>query len=78
LKFREILSLRQRECLGLAACGMSFQEIAIGLGISKSTVRLHLDTARIKLDALSVTHAVTLYTAMRFGKEPLDINFQIE
>jgi len=52
------LSVRQRECLRLAALGYTAVQSARRLGISPRTVREHLFAARQKLGASSTTQAV--------------------
>lgn len=52
------LAPREQECLKWVARGKTVEEVAIILGLSRSTVRFYLDTARHKLDATNVTHAV--------------------
>jgi DNA-binding CsgD family transcriptional regulator len=44
------LSMRERQCLGLAARGYTLDETAEKLCISRSTVRYHLENSIIKLD----------------------------
>ncbi len=52
------LSPRESECLKWAAEGKTHQDVATILNISERTVRCYLDTARHKLNAINVTHAV--------------------
>lgn len=52
------LSSREVEVLYWSACGKSGDEIAIILGISKSTVRFHVGNVLTKLNAVNMTHAV--------------------
>jgi LuxR family transcriptional regulator, quorum-sensing system regulator SinR len=52
------LSKREVEVLGWAAAGKAAPDISVILGISVSTVRAHLDTARHKLSAVTIAHAV--------------------
>lgn len=59
------LSLRQRECLRLAAAGLEHQEIADRLHLARPTVRIHLAGARDALGARNTAHAVAL--AMHHG-----------
>ena len=54
---------RERECLRWAAQGKTFQEISMILGISFGVVRQHLDKARLRLDAVNLTHAVAIAVA---------------
>ncbi|MEI2388057.1 LuxR family transcriptional regulator [Breoghania sp. JC706] len=52
------LSPRESECLKWAAEGKTYIDIATILSISERTVRFYLDTARHKLNAINITHAV--------------------
>ena len=52
------LSPREIECLKWAAEGKTYIDIATILSISERTVRFYLDTARHKLNAINITHAV--------------------
>ncbi len=52
------LSRREEQCLIWAARGKTQQEIAEILGLSATSVRAHLDTARHKLHCINLTHAV--------------------
>lgn len=52
------LTLRETQCLAWAARGKTMADTAQILGIAKRTVEFHLDNARAKLDALTVSHAV--------------------
>jgi DNA-binding CsgD family transcriptional regulator len=56
----EVISLSQREfeCLRSAAKGLTAAQIAQKLGLTERTARFYLDTARIKLGATNITHAV--------------------
>lgn len=54
------LSPRQRECLAGAARGDTDAEIAAHLGLSRHTVRIHMDHVRAALDARNRAHAVHL------------------
>ncbi len=54
------LSPREREALSLLSLGKSRAEVADDLGISENTLRAYIDSARHKLGALNVTHAVAL------------------
>ena len=62
---RPYLTRRERQCLQLAAEGMTSKEIAFKLGISTRMVRGHLSQARKRLDALSTTQAAV--KAVRLG-----------
>lgn len=54
------LSAREREALRLIADGLGRAQAAERLGISESTIRVYIDSARHKLGALNVPHAVAL------------------
>ena len=58
------LTKREIETLTLLAHGSSNSDIAETLGISSSTVALHLFSARKRLNAKSREHAVALALAM--------------
>lgn len=55
---KRALSPRERECLTWIAEGKTAWECAMILGLSESTVRCYLESARHKLTATSNTHAV--------------------
>ena len=52
------MSAREHECLSLAAQGKTYRDIGSIVGLSFATVKTYLDTARYKLDAINLTHAV--------------------
>jgi DNA-binding CsgD family transcriptional regulator len=52
------LSQRQRECLELAAHGLTTEDIALKLGISVRTAQFHFDCIRTKLGAANRQEAV--------------------
>lgn len=52
------LSNRERQCLGLAARGMTSDDIAFKLGICTRTVQYHFDSIRSKLAAANRQEAV--------------------
>jgi DNA-binding NarL/FixJ family response regulator len=52
------LSNRERQCLGLAARGMTSDDIAFKLGICARTVQYHFDSIRTKLAAANRQEAV--------------------
>jgi len=54
------LSSRESEVLHWLAYGKSGPEIAIILGISTCTVRIHIQSVKRKLDAVNIPHAVYL------------------
>ena len=64
------LSKRERECLILAARGLSEKQIARTLLISPNTVRIHATNANKKLLARSKSHAIAI--AIANGQIPLD------
>jgi DNA-binding CsgD family transcriptional regulator len=57
------LSPREREALTLLSIGQSRAEVADSLKISENTLRAYIDSARHKLGAMNVTHAVALAMA---------------
>lgn len=54
------LSARERDALRLVAAGLSRGQAADKLGISENTFRVYIDSARYKLCALNVPHAIAL------------------
>jgi DNA-binding CsgD family transcriptional regulator len=58
------LTLRERQCLSLAASGRGAKQIAAALGVSGKTIELHLACARRKLGARTTTQAVAAVLAM--------------
>jgi DNA-binding CsgD family transcriptional regulator len=54
----DILGARELECLRWVAAGKTDWEIGVILNLSASTVRFHVDRARIKLDARTRPQAV--------------------
>jgi DNA-binding CsgD family transcriptional regulator len=54
------LSPRERETLARLSLGHSRAAVADALQISENTLRAYIDSARHKLGALNVTHAVAL------------------
>lgn len=60
------LSKRERECLAMAARGLTGEDIAIKLSISLRTVQHHFDSIRSKLGA--ATRQEAIYQAMRTGE----------
>jgi DNA-binding CsgD family transcriptional regulator len=61
----EHLTVREIECLQLAARGFTNMELAGKLGISYETARHHMKKAYYKLDAADRSHAVAI--AFRAG-----------
>ncbi len=57
------LSPREREALSQLSTGQSRAAVADALQISENTLRAYIDSARHKLGALNVTHAVALALA---------------
>lgn len=57
------LSPREREALTQLSLGQSRAEVAESLHISENTLRAYIDSARHKLGALNVTHAVAIALA---------------
>lgn len=57
------LSSRERDALNLIAQGRSRGQIADDLSISENTLRVYLDSARHKLAALNIPHAVAIATS---------------
>lgn len=57
------LSPREREALTLLSIGLSRAEVADSLRISENTLRAYVDSARHKLGAMNITHAVALALA---------------
>jgi DNA-binding CsgD family transcriptional regulator len=57
------LSPREREVLTRLGLGESRARVADALKISENTLRAYIDSARHKLGAMNVTHAVALATA---------------
>lgn len=64
------LSGRELACLRLKAAGKSDDEIGLGLGVSPNAARFWLETARARLNAVTLDHAVE--TAYRSGLIRLD------
>ncbi len=54
------LSRRERECLGLAANGLTTDDISCKLEISSRTVQFHFDSIRAKLGAANRQEAIAL------------------
>ncbi|HTR57059.1 MAG TPA: helix-turn-helix transcriptional regulator, partial [Casimicrobiaceae bacterium] len=54
------LSKRERECLGLAAKGMTTKDISMKLDISSRTVQFHFDQIRGKLGVANRHEAIAL------------------
>ena len=62
---RPYLGPRQRECLRLAAAGLQYREIGERLGLTASTVKIHLRCAKRALGGRNTVHAVAL--AIHYG-----------
>jgi DNA-binding CsgD family transcriptional regulator len=54
------LSARERDAMRLIASGLSRGQAAEKLGISENTFRVYIDSARHKLSALNIPHAIAL------------------
>lgn len=54
------LSARERDAIRLLAEGMSRGRASESLGISENTLRVYIDSARHKLGALNIPHAIAL------------------
>jgi len=54
------ITVRERECLLWSSEGKTEADIAKILGISTSTVSKHIASAKLKLDAVNKTHAISL------------------
>jgi len=54
------LSKREQECLNLLATGLRYQQIAFELGTSVRTVEKQISSARIKLNAHTIPHAIAI------------------
>jgi DNA-binding CsgD family transcriptional regulator len=59
------LSPRERECLYWAAQGKTCYETGLILGLGATTVKVYLDNARYKLNAVNLAHAAAL--AVKLG-----------
>jgi DNA-binding CsgD family transcriptional regulator len=57
------LSRRERETLLWACRGKTYSEIGMILGVSFGTVKQHLDTAKLKLNAANLVQAAALAVA---------------
>lgn len=55
---------RERDCLAYVAMGKSDWDISVILGVSRTTVRFHVDNARRKLNATTRTQAVARMAAL--------------
>lgn len=54
------LSTREREALSYLSAGKSRAQVAYEMKISENTLRIYLDSARHKMGALNITHAVAV------------------
>lgn len=54
------LSKRENECIALLARGLRYQQIAFQLGTSVRTVEKQISSARIKLNADTIPHAIAI------------------
>lgn len=64
----EHLTSREKQCLAWSAEGKTIEDVADILGISPTTVRMYVDSARHKLGALNKVHAIA--RAIRLGIIP--------
>lgn len=60
-----VLSLRQVQCLEWIAVGKTIPEVALLLGIARSTAKHHLEVVREKLDVCSSAQAVAALANLR-------------
>ena len=60
---RHGLSHRERECLVWSARGKTYAETALILGLSFGSIKSYLDTARYKLNAVTLPQATALAVA---------------
>jgi DNA-binding CsgD family transcriptional regulator len=58
--YGQSLSTRERECLGMAARGLSGEDIAVKLSITVRTTQHHFDSLRSKLGAANRLEAVAI------------------
>jgi LuxR family transcriptional regulator, activator of conjugal transfer of Ti plasmids len=58
------LSDRQRQALLWIARGKTYNDVAAILGLTFGSVKTHLDMARLKLNAINLSHAVALAFAL--------------
>jgi len=55
-----LLTKREREVLSYAARGFSAAETGEALEVSRRTVEVHIRSAKLRLNAKSITHAVVV------------------
>lgn len=55
-----MLTDREKECVKLAADGLSCKEIGCKLGISQKTVEAHLRASRLKLGARNTVNLISI------------------
>lgn len=65
-----LLSPRMQQALSMLAQGKTYKEIAFSLGIHRNTLHRYVDTARMRLGAVTVTQAVVLFESTREIKTP--------
>ncbi|WP_186370269.1 helix-turn-helix transcriptional regulator, partial [Yersinia bercovieri] len=65
---REIFSPRENEILYWASVGKTYSEIAIILGIKRSTVKFHIGNVVRKLGVLNAKHAIRLGIELKLIK----------
>lgn len=63
-----LLTEREREVLSYAARGYSAAETGEALKLSRRTVEVHIRSAKLRLNAKSITHAVVLAIKARLLK----------
>ncbi len=59
------ITMREKDCLRLLACGLRVRDLSVKLGISPKTVEKHVASARVKLGAATREQAVAI--AIRDG-----------
>lgn len=64
-----LLTTREREVLRYAARGYSAAETGQALKLSRRTVEVHIRSAKLRLKARSITHAVVLALRARLIKD---------
>lgn len=64
---RKNLTKRQRECLSLAAQGLSAKMIAARSGLSPRTIEFHLEEAKKRLRVSTIAQAVSVATREELG-----------
>lgn len=62
------LKPREVEALQLAAQGFTAPQMATLMHLSVSTVKVHLERARVKLGAANTTHAVAIFVTALYAE----------